>query len=73
MEVIFTIGIILILIKLIGEVFERLSLPSIFGEIILGIILGPCLGFIIISTGDGSLTHSAAAIKLLGEIGIIFL
>ncbi len=73
MDVIFTIGIILILIKLIGEVFERISLPSIFGEIILGVILGPGLGLIIISTGDGNLTHSAAAIKLLGEIGIIFL
>lgn len=73
MDVILTIGIILILIKLIGEVFERISLPSIFGEIILGIILGPILGLIIISTDDGTLTHSAAAIKLLGEIGIIFL
>ncbi|MDI6780662.1 MAG: cation:proton antiporter [bacterium] len=73
MDVIFTIGIILILIKLIGEAFERISLPSIFGEIILGVILGPGLGLIIISTGDGNLTHSAAAIKLLGEIGIIFL
>ncbi|MBI4777386.1 cation:proton antiporter [Candidatus Desantisbacteria bacterium] len=73
MDVIFTIGIILILIKLIGEGFERISLPSIFGEIILGIILGPLLKLIIISTSDGSLTHSAATIKLLGEIGIIFL
>ncbi|MFH1897830.1 MAG: cation:proton antiporter [Candidatus Desantisbacteria bacterium] len=73
MEVILIIGIILILIKLIGEGFERISLPSIFGEIILGVILGPILGLIIISTPDGILTHSAAVIKLLGEIGIIFL
>ncbi|MFH1860292.1 MAG: cation:proton antiporter [bacterium] len=73
MEVIFIIGIILILIKLIGEVFERIRLPSIFGEIILGIIFGPVLGIVIISSGDDTLTHSAAVIKLLGEIGIIFL
>lgn len=73
MEVIFIIGIILILIKLIGEVFERIRLPSVFGEIILGIIFGPVLGFIVLSTENGSLTHSATTIKLLGEIGIIFL
>jgi len=72
-KVLFCVSPILILIKLIGEVFERIRLPSIFGEIILGVILGPGLGLIILSTPDGILTHSAAVIKLLGEIGIIFL
>ncbi|MBU2599186.1 cation:proton antiporter [bacterium] len=72
-EIVFILGVVLILIKIVGEFFERISLPSVFGEIILGIILGPLLGFIVLSSANGSSGHTALIIKLLGEIGIIFL
>ncbi|MEW6095125.1 MAG: cation:proton antiporter [bacterium] len=72
MEIFLELGLILILVKLLGELFERLKLPSIFGEISLGIILGPVLGVIII-THNNHLTVSAQIIKILGEIGAIFL
>lgn len=72
MEIFLELGIILILVKLFGELFERLKLPSIFGEISLGILLGPVLGRIIITHND-ALTPSGEIIKILGEIGAVFL
>lgn len=72
MDIFLELGFILILVKLLGELFERLKLPSIFGEISLGIILGPVLGIIIL-TPNNNLTTSAEIIKILGEIGAIFL
>jgi len=72
MNIFLELGLILILVKLLGELFERLKLPSIFGEISLGIILGPILGVIIL-TPENTLTLSAEIIKIFGEIGAIFL
>jgi len=72
MNIFLELGLILVLVKLLGEVFERLKLPSIFGEISLGILLGPVLGVIII-THNNDFTISAQIIKILGEIGAIFL
>lgn len=69
MTIFLEVGLILILVKILGELFERIKLPSIFGEITLGIILGPVLGLIILNDK----TFSAAIIKLLGEIGAVFL
>ncbi|HAW50382.1 TPA: hypothetical protein DCX16_05495 [bacterium] len=73
MNLFLELGIILILVKLLGELFERLKLPSIFGEISLGIILGPGLGIIIITSDNNSLATSGKIIKILGEIGAVFL
>jgi len=72
MNIFLELGLVLILVKLLGELFERLKLPSIFGEISLGIILGPILGVIIL-TPENALTLSAEIIKIFGEIGAIFL
>lgn len=71
--IILLIGIILILVKVLGELFERIGLPSIFGEILLGVILGPILGIIELSSNGNQKTVCAEVIKLLGEIGAIFL
>lgn len=49
--------------KIAGELFERLKLPGVLGEILAGILLGPyALGWI----------HPHEAIRSLSEIGIIF-
>lgn len=72
MAIFLELGLILILVKLFGEASERLKLPAIFGEISLGILLGPILGVIII-TPNTNLTLSSEIIKILGEIGAIFL
>jgi Kef-type K+ transport system membrane component KefB len=50
--------------KICGEVFERLSLPAVLGEILAGIALGPYAANIIVPT---------ASILSLAEIGAIFL
>ncbi len=50
--------------KICGEMFERLSLPAVLGEILAGIALGPYAANIIVPT---------ASIISLAEIGAIFL
>jgi Kef-type K+ transport system membrane component KefB len=49
--------------KVIGEIFERLSLPAVLGEILAGAVLGPyALGWI----------HPSDTIHSVAEIGAIF-
>ena len=49
--------------KVIGEIFERLSLPAVLGEILAGTVLGPhALGWI----------HPSDTIHSVAEIGDIF-
>jgi Kef-type K+ transport system membrane component KefB len=50
--------------KLMGEVFERLRLPAVLGEILAGVMIGPY--------GAGLVVPSAA-IKDVAEVGAIFL
>lgn len=50
--------------KLLGELFERLRQPSIVGEILAGVLIGPhVLGWI----------GPSEALSLLGELGVMFL
>jgi Kef-type K+ transport system membrane component KefB len=49
--------------KVLGEVFERLRIPGVLGEIAAGIILGPyALGFV----------HSSDTLHSIAEVGAIF-
>ncbi|HSS99287.1 MAG TPA: cation:proton antiporter [Terriglobales bacterium] len=49
--------------KVLGEVFQRLKLPGVLGEIIAGVALGPfALGWI----------HPSETIHSIAEIGVIF-
>ena len=66
------IGLILILVKLLGELFERIEMPSIFGEILLGVLIGPVLGVVVLSSADETMSIQSV-IKILAEIGAIFL
>ena len=55
---------ILVGARIFGEIFARLSLPSVLGEIMIGIILGPSLlGWIEVNE----------VLKILAEIGILLL
>ncbi len=58
------LALILFSAKLFGEIFRKLSMPPVLGEILAGIIIGPSLLGIV--TPDTTL-------KLLAEIGIILL
>jgi Kef-type K+ transport system membrane component KefB len=49
--------------KLIGEIFERIQLPAVLGEILAGVLIGPyALGWI----------HPSGTLKAIAEIGAIF-
>ena len=50
--------------KLCSEVFERLRLPGLVGEILSGILIGPCLL---------NWVHPSALLDELSELGVLFL
>lgn len=58
------IVLILISARVVGEIFARFKIPSVLGELVAGIIIGPSL-FGLVST--------TPLIQLLAEIGIILL
>lgn len=65
------IGILLFAAKVMAELFLRLKLPIVLGELIAGIIVGPfALGGLFIYNGT-SLVEITEEIKILGEIGAI--
>jgi Kef-type K+ transport system membrane component KefB len=56
--------IILLVAKFFAEVFSRLSIPSVLGEVVAGLIIGPSvLGFV----------SPEASLHLIAEIGILLL
>jgi Kef-type K+ transport system membrane component KefB len=61
------IPVILIVAKVLGELCERVGIPSILGEISTGIILGPSILAVILNPA------SDAVYLLLAEVGIILL
>ncbi|MDH3278099.1 MAG: cation:proton antiporter [Nitrosopumilus sp.] len=70
-ETIIGVGILLFAAKLMAELFLRLKLPIVLGELLAGIIVGPFAlgGFFVV---DGrQVLHINDEIKILGEIGAI--
>ena len=70
-ETIIGIGILLFAAKLMAELFLRLKLPIVLGELLAGMIVGPFAlgGFFVV---DGKqLLHINDEIKVLGEMGAI--
>lgn len=55
--------------KLLGEGAERVGLPSVLGELVAGVLLGPALLGIIPAAGDPSYEF----IRVLAELGVILL
>ncbi|KAF6242559.1 cation:proton antiporter [Nitrosopumilus sp. b1] len=70
-QVIIGVGILLFAAKLMAELFLRLKLPIVLGELLAGMIIGPfALGSFLIVDGQPLLTIGSE-IKVLGEIGAI--
>ncbi len=71
-ETIIGVGILLFAAKLMAELFLRLKLPIVLGELIAGMIIGPfALGAYIIGADGLPLLHINDEIRVLGEIGAI--
>jgi len=70
-DTIIGVGILLFAAKLMAELFLRLKLPIVLGELLAGMIVGPfALGGFIVFEGE-QLFHINNEIKILGEIGAI--
>ncbi len=70
-ETIIGVGILLFAAKLIAELFLRLKLPIVLGELLAGMIVGPfALGSFIVLDGK-QLLQISDEIKILGEMGAI--
>ena len=62
-KLLFQLFVIFVAAKIVGEVFERLRLPAVVGEIVAGALFGPyALGLI----------HPTDTIQSIAEIGAIF-
>jgi Kef-type K+ transport system membrane component KefB len=65
------IGILLFAAKIMAELFLRLKLPIVLGELLAGVIVGPfALGSLFIYNGS-SLVEITEEVKIIGEIGAI--
>lgn len=70
-ETIIGVGILLFAAKLMAELFLRLKLPIVLGELLAGMIIGPfALGAFLIYEGE-PLLRINGEIRILGEIGAI--
>ena len=70
-ETIIVVGILLFAAKLMAELFLRLKLPVVLGELLAGMIVGPfALGSFFILNGE-HLVKINEEIRVLGEIGAI--
>ncbi|MDP6898755.1 MAG: cation:proton antiporter [Candidatus Nitrosopelagicus sp.] len=72
-EIIIAVGILLASAKLMGELFSRIKLPIVLGELIAGMIIGPfALGAFLLHPETGeSILQIGPEIRTLGEIGAI--
>lgn len=70
-NVIIAVCVLLFAAKLMAELFVRLKLPIVLGELIAGMIIGPfAVGSLFTINGD-SIVRLGGEIKILGEIGAI--
>ncbi len=70
-HIIIGVGILLFAAKLMAELFLRLKLPIVLGELIAGMVIGPfALGSLLVFNGEPLLTLGSE-IRVLGEIGAI--
>ncbi len=70
-QTIIAVGILLFAAKLMAELFMRIHLPIVLGELLAGMIIGPfALGAFLVYNGE-SILKLDAEIRILGEIGAI--
>ena len=70
-ETIIGVGILLFAAKLMAELFLRLKLPIVLGELLAGMIVGPFALGVFIQVDGRNLLQINDEIKVLGEIGAI--
>lgn len=71
-QTIIGVGILLFATKLMAELFLRIKLPIVLGELVAGMIVGPfALGAYIIGSDGAPLLQLNAELRVLGEIGAI--
>jgi Kef-type K+ transport system membrane component KefB len=71
LHVMITLGILLFAAKLLAELFHRIKLPIVLGELIAGIIVGPfALGGLFLLEGE-PLVNLDETVKQIGEIAAI--
>lgn len=70
-QVVISVCILLFAAKLMAELFVRLRLPIVLGELLAGMIIGPfAIGSLLI-VQNGALLQLSEEVKILGEIGAI--
>jgi len=70
-HVIISLGILLLSAKLMAELFHRIKLPIVLGELLAGIIVGPfALGSVFVLDGQ-PLVNLDETVRLVGEIAAI--
>ena len=70
-QTIIAVGILLFAAKLMAELFMRIHLPIVLGELLAGMIIGPfALGAFLVYNGE-SILKLDAELRILGEIGAI--
>ncbi|CDI05346.1 cation:proton antiporter [Candidatus Nitrosotenuis uzonensis] len=70
-QVVISVCILLFAAKLFAEIFVRLKLPIVLGELLAGMAVGPfAIGSLLTVEGD-SLVSLSQEVKILGEIGAI--
>jgi Kef-type K+ transport system membrane component KefB len=70
-QTIIAVGILLFAAKLMAELFLRLKLPIVLGELMAGMIIGPFAFGAFLIWDDQSLLNITGEIRILGEIGAI--
>lgn len=70
-QVVIGVCVLLFAAKLMAELFVRLKLPIVLGELIAGMIVGPFAFGSLFTIGGAPLLQLSGEIKILGEIGAI--
>jgi Kef-type K+ transport system membrane component KefB len=73
LQLIFTLIVILVTAKLAGYIATRIGQPSVLGELIAGIVLGPSLINVLHVSVFSNSAFLEEAIRDMGELGVLFL
>ncbi len=68
---IITICVFLFVAKLLAEVFHRIKLPIVLGELLAGMIIGPFALGSLLTFNDEPLIQLNESVKIIGEIGAV--
>jgi Kef-type K+ transport system membrane component KefB len=73
LRAIVTICILIFSAKILGELFVRIKIPSVLGELFAGVLLGPYAFGSIIAIGGSPIIEINDFVRAFGEIGGILI